>query len=172
MLLKIVGISLIILSCLSFLPALVDPVAIIFPLVIMVTAGTTALSGNIKYALIILITTTLFMSYLILSLSGWLPQSNNNEPLPEGIPKVDELPPIPLPDLKKITQEISKETGVLYEERYNTLTHTEIEKNKPSSTKSQTFMLITLVGIPYFITLLFILMGYSLRKKDCHTKSD
>jgi uncharacterized membrane protein len=166
MIVKIFGIILIILSVLSIVPALVDPVGVVFTLIILMVSGVTALSGKMKYALTVLTITTLFTSYMFLNLAGWIPGSNDNEPLPEGISKVEDLSQLmpPAPDIKEIARELSQETGISYEELINA----EVVANdkEPASKQAQAFMFLKFVSIPFIITVSFILAGYYFRFKS------
>ncbi len=164
MIIKILGGSLIALSFISIILALVDPVATVIVLLVLVVSGFTALSGDIKYALLVLMLTTIFILHLSLSLLGVFSSSYTLAPLPEGIPKINELSPVDLPDTNEVAIEISKESGIPYEKIISK--KPEIIVHNPMPKNRQVLMLLKFISIPYLTAVILILMGYYTKVKS------
>ena len=161
---NILGIFLVILSVLTFALTMVDGVAIIFSFIVLVLSGLMALTGKIKYTLIVLLITTLNISSIVFLMTDE-PQSKENQEndLPDFLPPIP-IPVIPVEDLK----EISKETGIRLEKLKNipiTETNTEETTDNKRSILSKLLFLLKLISIPYIITFILLFIGYRIKKQ-------
>ncbi len=162
MIVKTLGILSIILALLAIMPTLVSGVGLVLALGILIFSGITALFGNIKYAIIVLLITTLNIAILSSSILGWSPFYDKDEPLPEGIPAIKDLPSINFPGTQELAEKISKASGIAIEDLKNIKVTEAITTDK----KSEVFNLLSFVSIPYLIAIFLILAGYFSHRKS------
>ena len=161
---NIFGVLLVILSVLTFTLTMVDGVAMIFSFVVLILSGLMALTGKIKYTLIVLLITTLNISSVAFLMAD---KSQSKEIQEKELP--DFLPPIPTPvipveDLKAL----SKETGIPLGTLKNipvTEASTEETTNNKRSIFTKLLFLLKLIGIPYLITFILLFIGYRIKRK-------
>lgn len=164
------GILLCVLSLISILPAAADGIGVIFLLFILVLAGLTALSGKIKYGLIVFTISSVFIAFYTLNLLGWSPFSHENEPLPAGIAKIEDLQPFSLQDRELLAKEVSKQTGIPFEDLINAeVVDNQVDK-RPSK-MSQAFYFLKFVSIPYSLAVFLILIGFRIGKRQADSAS-
>jgi len=168
---NISGVLLVILSVLTFALTMVDGVAIIFSLIVLLLSGLMALTGKIKYTLIILLITTLNISSTVFLM---MDESQSKENQENNLPNF--LPPIPTPVLSvENLKEISKETGIQLEKLKN-ISIAEKNNGETSGHKWSIFpkllFLLKLVSIPYIITFILLLIGYRLKKQVKNSVTD
>ena len=161
---NILGFLLVILSVLTFALTMVDGVAIIFSLIVLLLSGLMALTGKIKYTIIVLLITTLNISSTVFLMADESLAKENQE---NNFPNL--LPPVPTPVISvENLKEISKETGIPLEKLKN-ISIAETNPGETSGNKRSIFpkllFLLKLISIPYIITFILLLIGYRVKKQ-------
>jgi len=159
-----IGFLLVILSVLTFALTMVDGVAIIFSLIVLLLSGLMALTGKIKYTIIVLLITTLNISSTVFLMADESLAKENQE---NNFPNL--LPPVPTPVISvENLKEISKETGIPLEKLKN-ISIAETNTGETSGNKRSIFQkllfLLKLISIPYIITFILLLIGYRVKKQ-------
>ena len=157
---NIFGVLLVILSVLTFALTMIDGVAMIFSFAVLILSGLMALTGKIKYTLIVLLITTLNISSIAFLMTDKSQSKKIQEKeLPSFLPPIP-TPVIPVEDLKAF----SKETGIPLETLENIPVTEETMDNK-RSIFTKILFLLKLISVPYLITFILLFIGYRIKMK-------
>ena len=161
---NIFGVLLVILSVLTFALTMVAGVAMIFSFAVLILSGLMALTGKIKYTLIVLLITTLNISSIAFLMADKSQSKKIQEKeLPAFLPPIP-TPVIPVEDLKAF----SKETGIPLETLKNipvTEASTEETMDNKRSIFTKILFLLKLISVPYLITFILLFIGYRIKRK-------